>query len=252
MGSALAHFFAKNHTLILCDKNSEKAVTLAQKIQGKYYERINDAIQDADIVILAVKAKELPSVSKQTGASFSEDQLLISILTGTSIARLKKHFPLARIEKVMPNLPIIHGVGVVGIVEADHTTAEKKWLEKLLEGLGHLYWVPEGQIEAMTSLVGDSPAFFALFLEAMIESGVYMGFSAALSKELLMKALEGTLTLLKESGEHPALLREKIASPGGTSIAGIRAMEDCKVRSGIFEGFLVSYEKGRRMLEEKH
>lgn len=252
MGSALAHYFAKHHTLIVCDQVSEKGRALAEKLNGTFYERINDAIQDADVIILAVKAKDLPSVSKQTGGSFSDGQLLISVLAGTSIARLKKHFPVARIERIMPNLPIIHGKGVVGIVDASHTTQEKKWLEKLLEGLGSLYWLQESQIEAMTSLIGDSPAFFTLFLEAMIESGVFMGFSAALSKELLMQALEGTLSLLKESDEHPALLREKIASPGGTSIAGIRAMEDSGVRSGIFEGFLVSYERGRQMLDEKH
>ncbi len=250
MGGAFAKHFAREHSVLLCDTDQRKAQSLAKEIEGKVYERFHDAVQEAEVIVLAVKPKDLAEVAKLIAASFSKKQLLISVLAGTPLSVLKKYCPEATILRIMPNLALTCGQGVIGLVD-DHLSQEMKTKgEYLLSGLGLLAWVPESKIEALGALSGSGPAFVFVLIEAMIESGICMGFTPKEAREFVLKMMEGAVSLVKETQKHPAELKLEVASPAGMTIAGLREMEAAGVRSGILNTFLAAYERGLEMQEE--
>lgn len=251
MGRALAKHFAKQNSVLLHDKNYKKSLELANEIGGQAFEKVNEAVQGADIVVLAVKPQHLSTVAKSAAISFSKGQLLISILAGTPLAVLKRHFSMPLLVRIMPNLAVTCGEGVIGFVEDVALSQEvKKNAESIFKGLGLLYWLPEYKIEALTSLAASGLAFAFVIIEAMIEGGVAMGFSSQESREIVFKTLEGSIALLKETGKHPAELKLQCASPKGTTIAGLREMEETGVRSGIMNTLMATYNRAKEMYEE--
>lgn len=250
MGTAFAKHFAREHTILLCDKNHKKASALAKEIGGEAYERFHEAIQSAEVVLLAVKPKDLPEVAKHTASSFSKKQLLISLLAGTSLSVLKKYYPEATILRIMPNIALTCGQAVIGMVD-DHLSHEMKTKgEYLLKGLGLLTWLPENKIEALSALTGSGPAFLFVIIESMIDGGIAMGFTAQESKDYVLKTIEGSVALLKETEKHPGALKWEVASPGGTTIAGLREMESMRVRAGLMNTLLVCYQRNLQMRED--
>lgn len=255
IGSALARHLAKNHNVILCDHDSKKSAQLAKEIGGEAQHRLNDAAQDADIIILAVKPKDLASAAKAMSSTLTEDQILISVLAGTPTTHLRKHFPMVQIVRIMPNLAMTQGQGVIGMVDDGHLSPEtKKSTESLLTGLGLLSWLPESKVEALTALTASGPAFIFVVIESMVEGGIAMGFTAEESREFVLKMIEGVLALLKSTGKHPAELKWQIASPGGTTIAGLQELEAQGVRSGLIHSLLASYTRALSIINdlEKH
>ena len=126
MGSAFARFFAKTHSVILCDRTYAKSAALAKELGAEVYSRHTDAIEKADLIILAVKPKDLKEVAKETGGVFHSHQILMSVLGGTSIALLKKYFPKPIIIRAMPNLALTCGEGVIGFVGTPELSLETK------------------------------------------------------------------------------------------------------------------------------
>ena len=250
MGAAFARHFAKEHSLLLCDKNHKKATLLAQELEGEACERCHEAIQTAEVVLLAVKPQDLAEVAKHTASSFSKKKLLISVLGGASLSLLKKYYPESAILRIMPNVALSYGQAVIGLVD-DHLSQEMKNKgESLLKGLGLLAWLPEYKIEALSALAASGPAFLFVIIESMIEGGIAMGFTSIESKEFVLKTIEGAVTLLKETGKHPAELKWEVASPGGTTIAGLKEMESMGVRAGIINTLLACYQRNLQMREE--
>lgn len=250
IGSAFAKHFAREHSLLLCDRNHKKAVALAKETGGEAHDRFHEAITDSDVILLAIKPKDLPELAKHT--NFSNKQLVISVLAGTTLATLKKYYPEATILRIMPNIALACGQAVIGIAE-DHLSSEIKTKgEYLLKGLGLLAWVRENKIEALSALTGSGPAFVFVMIESMIEAGIAMGLTARESKEYVLQTIEGSIGLLKESEKHPAELRWEVASPGGTTIAGLREMETQGVRAGIMNAFLACYQRNLQMKLEMH
>lgn len=248
MGTAFAKHLAREHSLLLCDRNHKKAAALAKELGGEAYDRFHEATSGSEVIILAVKPKDLPEVAKHT--TFSKKQLLVSLLAGTSLSVLKKYYPEATILRIMPNIALTCGQAVIGLVD-DHLSQEMKTKgEYLLKGLGLLAWVPESKIEALSALTGSGPAFAFVIIEAMIESGIAMGLTARESQNFVIQTIEGSLGLLKETGKHPAELRWEVASPGGTTIAGLREMEVMGVRAGVINTFLACYQKNLQMKQE--
>ncbi len=228
MGSAFAEHFAKAHDVVLCKRHDKKA----------------DAIKGREIVLLAVKPKELGTISKEIGASLTKEQILISMLAGVTLDTLRTHFPHVTLLRIMPNLALVCNEAVIGIVE-DHSLSpqQKEKINTLFKGLGLLPWVPESKINAISALAGSGPAFIYLIIEAMIEAGIYMGLTADEAKEFTLQMIKGSVELLKFSGKTPAEVTYRIASPGGTTIYGIKKMEEEGVRGGIINGLVETYKR---------
>ena len=151
----------------------------------------------------------------------------------------------------MPNLALAYGQGVVGLAENSHSTPQvKKSVDALLEGIGLVAWMSEDKIEALTALSGSGIGFVLVMIEAMIDGGVHLGFTAQEAREFVLKTMEGAVALMRESGKHPAELKLNIASPGGTTIAGLKVLEEEGVRAGIVHAMVACHEKALSMMKD--
>jgi pyrroline-5-carboxylate reductase len=240
IGSALAHHFAKKNSVILCDRTPAKSEALGKEIGAKAVHKHTDAIAQADVVILAIKPKDLHKFAEEAVSAFKPNQILVSALGGTSIATLQRYFSDPKIIRCLPNIPMLCGEGVVGFVENGQL---KESIDQLFDGLGLLVWLSEEKLEGLSALAGSGPAFVYVLIEAMIDSGVYLGFTAHESKELVLKTLEGSIKLLRETGLTPAELKLKVASPGGTTIAGLKALEEGGVRGALMKTYEATLQK---------
>lgn len=251
MGTAFARHFAGKEQVVLCDQDVKRAKTLSSELNCRFAEGLGDAVKDVDGVLLAVKPKDLASAAKMIAPALREGKMVISILAGTPLSVLKRYFPLASLLRIMPNLALTCGEGIIGMVDDGHLSESvKKNAEALFKGMGLLAWMPENKIEALTALAASGIGLVCLMIEAMIEGGIFMGFNAQESKDLVFKTIEGSIALLKKTGQHPAELKLNISSPGGTTIAGLKEMEDRGVRSGIMNALLAAHQRGVQMLHE--
>lgn len=251
MGGAFGRHFSKQHDVLCFDRNRASAESLAQQCQGKVADTIKEAVSSAEVVLLGIKPKDLTSIASALSQGQTQGKLVISMLAGVSLATLQKHFPQADLLRVMPNLALTCNQGVVGMVESEQLSEQRKTcVEELLEGMGLNVWMPESKLEALTALSASGIGMLFLMIEAMIEGGICLGFTSQESKDFVLKTMEGAIALIRQSGKHPAELKWNICSPAGTTIAGIQAMEERGVRAGILHGLLAAYERGKAIQKE--
>lgn len=248
MGSAMAGRLSMSHQLYLYDHHIEKAEKLEQEGYGKAFKDIHQAIEQADLVILAIKPQNVNEIGKMIGNKLKNQQIVVSLLTGTTIEALKILFSNVQIVRMMPNLALIYGAGVIGL-SADKNLPQnnKEELTQAFELLGKTYWLPEDKINALTALTGSGPAFFFAMVEAMVDAGIAMGFTAPAAKDLIAQMLQGSLTLLEKSAKHPGELIWQISSPQGTTIAGIKKYEESAIHGSIMNTFLAAYERAKEL-----
>lgn len=249
MGSAFARFLAKNHQVFLCGKDPEKLKSLSKEI-GAPSVTTEEGSKKADVIILAFKPKDLKKAALEFSKHVTEGKIILSILSGADTSVLQSLFPKAHIVRTMPNLALTCGEGIIGVSDNLPPDVRTK-VDELLEGMGLVYFLPEAKMEAFTALCGSSPAFIFVILEAMMEGGVALGFSFKDSTELVIKAFEGAIALLKATGSHPAELKMQISSPGGTTIAGLNEMELQGVRSGLIKTLFACYHRSVEMSKEQ-
>jgi pyrroline-5-carboxylate reductase len=248
MGSALATHFSKETQVVLYDKNREKTVLLSTKLGCKSAKTAPEAIQSSDIVLLAIKPKDLHIFANATKEYFSKRQWLISILAATQLGLLEKTFPIPTIIRAVPNLPLICGKGIIGFVETAQTTKEQKEkITRLFHSLGLLTWLSEDHLNILSAFTGSGPAFIFLLIEALTEGGVFLGLSYQEALSFVLEVIEGSTALLKSTQEHPAILKTKISSPGGTTIAGLKVLEETGVRGILINALIATYQKAKEI-----
>lgn len=248
MGAGLAQRLSQTHQLFLYNPTIEKAEKLSRNGFGKVCSTIEEAIRLSELVILAIKPQNLTDAAGLIAGHLNGSQTIVSLLAGTPIYTLRSHFPNVKIVRMMPNLALIYGEGVIGL-SADETISNeyKEELTKTFELLGKIYWMPENKIDALTALAGSGPAFFFAIIESMIDSGIAMGIASKESQEIVYQMLQGSLTLLKETHKHPGELKWQITSPGGTTIAGLKRLEEQGLRGNVINTFLAAYERAREL-----
>ena len=222
MGSGIAKQLAEEHELFLSDRSEKKAMELASALNCTEPDP-GEAVKAAEIILLAVKPQNLSQAAKQIKKDIKTKQLVVSILAGTPISILKQHLGPIPILRMMPNLAVVYGQGMIGMVETPEITPRiKKSAEKLCGPLGSADWLTEDKLDAFAALTASGPAFVLVLIEAMVEAAVAMGFSARDGIDFVLEMLTGTIVMLKESGNHPAERRLRITSPGGMTSAGLR------------------------------
>lgn len=250
MGSAIAGGL-KNHTLYVFDRNPEKCQRLAKSIGCNVAGTLNDLIKKSELIILAVKPQNLNEISKTAKKELKEKHTLISLLAGIPLKTLKEHFPKSTLIRLMPNLSVVCGEGVMGISDNDVLDAKTKdSLTNFLKPLGKVFWIPEKKMDGLTALAGSGPAFIFAIIEAMIDAGIAMGLSAKEARDLSYQMIKGSITLLEQTQKHPGEHKWEVTSPSGTTIAGLRRFENKGVRGGIIETFLAAYERAKELRNE--
>ncbi len=194
------------------------------------------AVAGADLVVLAVKPQHAEGACHGLAGSLADRSTVVSVVAGLPISRLASWLGTSRVVRVMPNTPCLIGRGVLAIASngdvPQQTLAE---IEQLLSAVGHVHQLPERLIDAVTGLSGSGPGFVAMMAEALADGGVLAGLPRPLAQQLAIQTLAGTAALLEATGEHPASLRDRVASPAGTTIAGLATLERMGLRAALID-----------------
>ena len=202
--------------------------------------------EQSDVIFLAVKPQFLTDACDAL-APCLDGQLVVSIVAGASLYELRRQLSTDRLIRVMPNTPCLVGAGASGFALDEGASDEDGALvQTLLEGVGLAIQVPETQLDAVTGLSGSGPAYVFMLLEALADGGVRMGLPRNTAMRLAAQTLAGAAQLQIETGEHPGVLKDRVASPGGTTIAGLHVLEENAVRGAMIS----AVEAATRRAEE--
>lgn len=211
------------------------------------------AISGATVVILAVKPQvmdeALRSVADALRSSPGAGPLVVSIAAGIPIERLEQGLPpKTRVIRVMPNTPCLIGRGASGLAQGSAATSDDAALiSELLATVGIVETVPESLLDAVTGLSGSGPAYVFQMIEALSDGGVKMGLPRAIATRLAAQTLAGAADMLLSTGQHPGALKDAVTSPGGTTIAGLHAMEQGGVRAALIDAVEASTLRSREL-----
>lgn len=211
-----------------------------------------DVATKASILVLAVKPQDMEAALKGIAASVDRTKTIISVAAGITIAFIAERLPAkARIIRAMPNAPALVLAGAAGIAKGEYATAEDLQLaEAIFAAVGKAVVVEEKHLDAVTGLSGSGPAYAFLFIEALADAGVKMGLTREVARLLAAQTVLGAAKMVLESGRHPAELKDMVASPGGTTIAGLHVLERGGLRGTLIEAVeaatIRSRELGRR------
>jgi pyrroline-5-carboxylate reductase len=191
----------------------------------------------ADIVILAVKPQIVDSVLKESAKKLGKTKLLVSVAAGVPVSRLEANLAQgARVVRVMPNIPCVVGAGAAGYAAGERATAkDMETVGLLLNSFGVAMPVEEKYLDAVTGLSGSGPAYVFLFIEALADGGVQAGLSRDVALKLAVQTVYGSARMALESSKHLGELKDEVTSPGGTTIAGLFALEQRGFRGTVME-----------------
>jgi pyrroline-5-carboxylate reductase len=234
--------------LLVCEKRPERAAELRER----YAVAVTDSTAEmagADTVALVVKPQDMADVLTELGPHLVPGQLLVSLAAGITTAYVEQHVPEGvAVVRVMPNTPALVDEGMAAISGGSHCDDDHlARAEDLLRATGRVVRVPEKQQDAVTAISGSGPAYLFFVVEAMIEAGVHLGLPRSTATELVVQTVVGSAKLLRETGEHPTVLRERVTSPGGTTAAAIRELEDHKVRAAFITAMEAARNRSREL-----
>lgn len=217
------------------DADADRLWKTSRAFQIYSADSISDAIRDVDILVIAVKPKDVAALGKHIRAELSPDTLVVSVAAGLTTEDLAGFFaPGQRIVRVMPNTPAAIGAGVSAIsAGATATDEDVEHVRQLFAGCGMVVVVPEAQQAAVGALSGSGPAYVFYLLDALAEAGVVNGLPRDLAGDLAVQTVLGSARMIAETGEHPVLARERVTSPGGTTAAALRELDSSGVRAAI-------------------
>ncbi|HPX61450.1 MAG TPA: pyrroline-5-carboxylate reductase [Deltaproteobacteria bacterium] len=224
-------------TIHISEPMAARREHLAEKYGVTVHAANTDAVQHADIVILAIKPQVAESVIKGLAPAIDNKKLVITIMAGIRTDMIEAGLaPASRVVRVMPNTPALVGAGATAICAgANASTDDVNLVDQIFALAGDTVRVEEKLMDAVTALSGSGPAFVCAFIEALSDAGVKCGLSRDISASLAVQTVLGTARMVHETGGHPALLREQVTSPAGTTIAGLHALE-----VGAFRGTVMN------------
>ncbi len=248
MGGALVHGLLSARwrpaDIVVVEPSADRRSELSGELPGV---EVRTEATDASAAVLAVK----PAVGQEACAALAGLGIgrVLSIMAGVPLARLESWLPPGTaVVRAMPNTPATVRAGVSALAGGSVATeADVAWAEELLSAVGHVVRLPETALDAVTGLSGSGPAYVFLVVEALIEAGTAVGLSPDVSRLLATDTVAGAARLLVESGETAQSLREQVTSPGGTTEAGLRVLEDGGVRVAITAAVAAATERSRQL-----
>ncbi|HYH32513.1 MAG TPA: pyrroline-5-carboxylate reductase [Pseudonocardia sp.] len=220
--------------LVFTERHPERAADLTARL-GVAALDVATAAERSDIVVLAVKPQDIMPVLAELAPAVRRGTLVVSLCAGLPTALFEGALPAGTpVVRVMPNTPMLVGEAMSAISPGTHATDEQlATVEKMLASVGRVVHVPESQQDAVTALSGSGPAYFFYLVEAMIDAGILLGLPRAVAADLIVQSAFGAARMLRESSDHPVILRENVTSPAGTTIAAIRELERHGVRAAL-------------------
>lgn len=234
--------------LVITERNAERAAHLTDKYHVRALGNA-EAADLADTLVLVVKPQDMAGLLDEIRDHVREGNTVVSLAAGITTEFLETRLPEgSSVVRVMPNTPALVDQGMSGISPGRHCTeAHLVEAEALLSSCGKVIRLDEKHLDAVTAISGSGPAYIFYVVEAMIEAGVVLGLPRATSTELVVQTLYGAATMLKETGEHPTVLREQVSSPGGTTVAALRQLDDHKVRAAFVNAMEAAAARSRQL-----
>ncbi len=240
--------------VLVSEPQAHQRDLLAQKYGVQVTSNNRAVAAVSDVLLLAIK----PQVFEAVAIELADDNgdrpgkeplpVVVSILAGVSLNKLEAAFGRQPVIRAMPNTPATVGAGITAI--APGKTVSKLQMEQVMaifQSVGEVVEVSESLMDAVTGLSGSGPAYVAILIEALADGGVAAGLPRAIASQLALSTVLGTAELLQQSELHPAQLKDRVTSPGGTTIAGIAALERAGFRSALIEAVLAAKERSRQL-----
>ena len=222
---------------------------LAGRVPGIHFADSGAAAAAAArIVFLAVKPQQAAAACRESAAALAPDAVVVSIVAGLTLHNLAELAGTPRIIRVMPNTPCLVGRGVSVVCRTPEVPAgDLARVLELLAAVGRVHEADETLMDAVTGLSGSGPGFVALLVEALADGGVKAGLPRSLALALAIETLSGTAALLEQTGEHPAQIKDRVSSPGGTTIAGLAVLEQRGVRGALIDAVVAAAARAREL-----
>jgi pyrroline-5-carboxylate reductase len=233
------------HQVVASHPRGERREQLASSYGIRVVGANVDAVDGADVVVLAIKPQMLARVGREIGPHLRRGQLVLSIIAGATTAALTGILGHDQVVRSMPNTPARLGKGMTVWYATPETTPEQRaQASALLGALGQELEVDDEKMVAMaTAVSGTGPTYVFLVMEALIDSAVHLGFPRHVAHDLVIETLEGSTLFAKQSGMHPAELRNMVTSPGGTSAAALHELESGRLRTVLSEAVWAAYRR---------
>jgi pyrroline-5-carboxylate reductase len=200
------------------------------------------------VVVLAIKPQQLHGVIGDLRGDLGSDKLILSIVAGATLPTLCTALGHQRVIRIMPNTPSQVGASASAFSRGASASAEDAAVVSALFGsVGKVFEVKESLLDAVTGLSGSGPAFVCLVIEALADGGVRAGLPRDVAQTLAAQTVLGTAKMVLETGKHPAQLKDEVASPGGTTIAGLHALEQAGVRGGLMDAVLAAARRAEEL-----
>lgn len=231
--------------IVVSGPRQNRLAELADRYQVRTSRDNRAACAQADIVILAVKPQSLPAVLRGLGGGIRPAALVLSIVAGARLATLMKGLDHAAVVRAMPNTPAQIGEGIsVWTASEEVDPPRKEKASHILAALGEeLYVEDENYLDMATALSGTGPAYVYLFMEAMVDAGVHLGFPRRIAEMLVVSTVRGSVAYYEHSPRHMARLRNQVTSPGGTSAAALYYLEKAGFRTALSRAIWAAYER---------
>ena len=232
--------------IVATDRRLERQQELTARYGIKMLEN-TVAVAEAETVILVVKPQDMNDLLKEISQSIKPGALVVSLAAGIDTAFIESRLPEGvAVVRVMPNTPAQVDEGMAAISPGSHSNQDHlDRVTEILSATGRVITVPERYQDAVTAISGTGPAYLFFVVEAMIEAGVHLGLPRDTATELVVQTMLGSAKLLRETGEHPTVLRERVTSPGGTTAAAVRELEDHKVRAAFLRAMEAARDRSR-------
>ncbi|MGH3868378.1 MAG: pyrroline-5-carboxylate reductase [Pseudonocardiaceae bacterium] len=242
--SGLLHAGRSPDDLMFTERYADRAAHLEQTYRVRAVDTAT-AARKANVLVVAVKPQDIDPLLAQLAGLVGPDTLVVSLCAGLPTALYERRLPDGvPVVRVMPNTPILVGEAMSAMSAGRFATdAHLELTEELLASVGKVVRVPESQQDAVTALSGSGPAYFFYLVEAMIDAGIMLGLPRPMVTEMIIQSAVGAARMLRDTGEHPVLLREAVTSPGGTTIMAIRELERHGVRAAVLAAIEAARER---------
>lgn len=239
----------KKESIIFSEIKKERARTIQKSFGIKESRKLSELVSSTDYIILAIKPQDSKTVLTEIAPFLDLNKIIITIMAGVTTSNILSVVgkPL-KIVKAMPNICVKVGDGVIGIAHNKIVKKEEvKRVKDIFEPLGKVVEIGEELMDAMTALGASGPAFFLLFLEAMIDAGLKIGIPREKARIISAQVVKGTLKMLEEEGIHPTVMRDMITSPGGTTISGVAVLEEKAFKGIIIEAIEKASKRAKEL-----
>jgi pyrroline-5-carboxylate reductase len=245
----IAGKLARPNQISVGEPVEERRKHLSEEYGVSVSNRNLQALRNAEVVVLAIKPQNLKEVFVSLQGKMAPGHTVVSIVAGAKLSTIVDGLGHGAVVRVMPNTPGQIGQGVSVWTASGGVSQEGRQLARaIVSTLGEeVYVEDEKYVEMATALSGSGPAYVFAFLEALMDAGVYLGLPRDMARVLAVQTVLGSAMLMKQSGESPAALRDRVSSPGGTTVEGLLAMEEGAFHATVMKGVIAAYEKALRL-----